>query len=131
MAKKNFDFQTKEKKSLGVLIHNLRVEKNISLRKFAITIGLPPSNVTYIENGNNAPTAEIYAKVIGLLQPSTKDRRKMDDLYSKIRNSPPPDVCAVLLKNSKLSEKLKLLDGVELSQAQLINIEKLFISFKN
>ena len=131
MAKKNFDFQTKEKKSLGVLIHNLRVEKKISLRKFAKNIGLPPSNVTYIENGNNAPTAEIYAKVIGLLQPSTEDRRKMDNLYSKIRNSPPPDVCAVLLKNSKLSEKLKLLDGVELSQAQLINIEKLFISFKN
>ena len=131
MAKKNFDFQAKEKKSLGVLINKLRVEKKLSLRKFAIKIGLPPSNVTYIENGNNAPTAEVYAKVVDILQPSTEERRMMDDLYAKIRNSPPPDVCAVLLKNSKLSEKLKILDGVELSQAQLINIEKLFISFKN
>ena len=130
MAKKDFETQKTNKEALGTLIRNLRIGKGISLRKFAKAIGLPPSNVTYIENGNNVPTAEVYIKIAGVLQPDAYSKGILDDLYSRIRNIPPPDICSILLQNKELGEKLMMLKDVQLSKEQLINIEELFSSFR-
>ena len=64
MAKKNFSSQCNEKDALGKLISKSRVKKGFSLRKFAENIGLSPSNMTYIEKGVNAPTAEVYERIL-------------------------------------------------------------------
>ena len=131
MAKKNFDKQIKEKISLGELISKLRQEKKISLRRFAELIGLPPSNLSYIEKGINVPSAEIYQRIVDKLDPSEQEHKKLDELYIIIRNVPPPDVCGVLLQNIELGEKIKLLSNIQLTSTQLESIEKLFLKFNN
>lgn len=131
MAKKNFDKQIQEKISLGELISKLRQEKKISLRKFAETIGLPPSNLSYIEKGINVPSAEIYQRIVDKLEPSEQEHKKLDELYIIIRNVPPPDVCGVLLQNIELGEKIKILSNIQLTSTQLESIEKLFLKFNN
>lgn len=131
MAKKNFDKQIKEKISLGELISKLRQEKKVSLRRFAETIGLPPSNLSYIEKGINVPSAEIYQRIVDKLEPSEQEHKKLDELYIIIRNVPPPDVCGVLVQNIELGEKIKLLSNIQLTSTQLESIEKLFLKFNN
>lgn len=131
MVKKNFDKQIKEKISLGELISKLRQEKKVSLRRFAETIGLPPSNLSYIERGINVPSAEIYQRIVDKLEPSEQEHKKLDELYIIIRNVPPPDVCGVLVQNIELGEKIKLLSNIQLTSTQLESIEKLFLKFNN
>ena len=130
MAKKNFVPLSKDKCALGKLITALRTEKNISLRKLADAIELSPSNLSYIENGTNVPTAELYQKIIEVLTPPPEKHRALDRLYTAIRNAPPPDACEVLLQNAELVEKIRLLKGVQLSPQQLKTIEELFTTFK-
>ena len=67
MAKKNFSAQSEEKITFGKLISDLRIKKGLSLRKFANAVGLPPSNMTYMEKGASIPTAEIYTKMLNIL----------------------------------------------------------------
>lgn len=131
MSKKNYSAQSKEKIALGRFICKLREEKGFSLRKFANIIGLSPSNMFYIENGINAPTAETYKKIIFILQPNDKAHMKLDRLYSTIRNMPPPDVCSILMRNPEIGEKIRMLENINLSFHQLKRIEELFIALKN
>lgn len=131
MAKKDYDNEKHNKETLGKTISKLRIEKNVSLRYMAKSISIPPSNLTYIEGGKNVPTADLYLKIIDFLQPSEMIRKKMDDLFIKIRHTPPPDVCNILIDNSELGEKLRLLHNVSLTKDQLTSIGELFVSFKN
>lgn len=130
MAKKNFEVQYDDKQSLGKLICCLRKDQKLSLRKFASAISIPPSNVSYIEKGVNAPSPEVYSKIINVLSPNRQEHQEMDMYYCKIRNVPPPDVCEILLKTPELREKLRLLDDVPLSSNQLESIGTLFATFK-
>ena len=82
MAKKNFTQQSKEKIAFGKLICKLRIKEDFSLRKLAEAIGLPASNLSYIENGVNSPTAEIYNKIINVLRPNKEEHEKLDKLYN-------------------------------------------------
>lgn len=130
MAKKNFEVQYGDKQSLGKLICRLRKDKKLSLRKFANAINIPPSNVTYIEKGVNAPSPEVYSTIINVLSPNVQEHQEMDMYYCKIRNIPPPDVCEILLNIPELREKLRLLYNVPLSSKQLESIGTLFSTFK-
>lgn len=128
MPKKNFNAQ-QDKIVLGKLIAKLRADKNISLRQMAQGINIPPSNLTYIEDGRNVPTANVYSRIIDFLKPINKVQKQMDDLYTKIRHAPPPDVCNILMENKGLGERIKLLQDISLSPEQLSSIEELFASF--
>ncbi len=130
MAKKNFGVESDAKQSLGYMISRLRQSKNMSLRQFAKAINIPPSNVTYIEKGVNAPSPEIYSKIVGALSPNVQERQEMDMYYCKIRKIPPPDVCEILLKTPELREKLRILGDLNLSSNQLESIGTLFSTFK-
>ena len=110
------------KKQLGKLIAQCRGD-NMSANKLAIAIGLSRSNLKYIEDGVNAPTAEVYEQIVDVLQPPPMKRKKMDDLYMTIRQTPPPDVCHALMNNRQLmelvrsvDEKIKLLNDSEAAQ---------------
>ena len=128
MAKKNFSSETEKKQALGKLIAQCR--GNISQRQLAKMIDLPPSNLTYIENGVNVPSPEVYLKIMQTLNPKPKIRQKMDKLYMEIRKLPPPDVCNVLMKNTEMVDKLRILSETSLTQGQLQRVEELFNSFK-
>ena len=54
-------------KELGQLIRDCR--GTLSQSKLAKKVGLPRSNMKYIEDGVNAPTAEVYEKLIDTLKP--------------------------------------------------------------
>ena len=129
MAKKDFDNYNQEKNALGRIIEKLRVEKNYSLRETAYNVKIPPSNLTYIERGINVPTADVYLRIVDFLCPNDKILKRMDDLYTKIRQVPPPDVCTIIIENDGLNEKIRLLKNVALTPEQLASIEKLFVSF--
>ena len=117
---------TKQKKALGEQLKKCRGE--ISLRKIADEIGLPPSNLKYIEDGVNAPTGEVFRKLILVLNPDTKTRSKMDKLYMAIREAPPPDVCDVFIKNQALVSALRPLGGLKLNTAQIKELQKCILS---
>lgn len=131
MAKRNFGAQSKEKSALGKLISKLRNEKNLSLRKLAVAVGLSPSNMTYIEKGTNIPTAEVYEKILKELKPTIEDKNEMDKLFCKLRKIPTPEVCQVILNNYELGERIKAIGDTILTTEQLNLVEELFKSFGN
>ncbi|MEG0077027.1 hypothetical protein [Anaerorhabdus sp.] len=118
----------KLKKQLGVEIIKCRGETR-SQRSLAMALGLPPSNMKYIEDGINAPSGEIYGKIIDELKPPPKNRGKMDELYSRIRKVPPPDICNIINENRELYKLIRFLNGVTLTNEQLKQTEDLFRSF--
>lgn len=115
------------KKQLGQEIATCRGER--SQRNLASSIGLPPSNMKYIEDGVNAPTHDIYAKIIEVLKPPPKQRVIMDKLYTAIRKSPPPDVCETINSNQKLFDVFRLINNQQLSQEQITRAKELFQNF--
>lgn len=131
MAKKNFIIQSEAKNALGKLISKLRSEKKLSLRKLALAVGLSPSNMTYIEKGTNAPTAEVYDKILKELKPKNEEKMEMDKLFCKVRKIPTPEVCQVILNNYELGERIKTIGNTVLTSEQLNLVEELFNSFSN
>lgn len=127
MAKKDFASEWENKQALGRMIIQCRC--GMSQRKLAKEIGIPPSNLTYIENGVNVPSPDVYAKIIKVLNPTIEEHMEMDKLYSTIRNVPPPDVCEVILNHDGLGNTLKLLTGKTLTKQDIKRIETLFCSF--
>lgn len=118
------------KKQLGKEIAKCR-GKTRSQRNLANAIGLPPSNMKYIEDGVNAPSGEVYLKIIAELKPLSRQLKKMDKLYAAIRKTPPPDVCQIINSNQELFETVRLLGGLILNEEQLKKTEMLFKSFIN
>ncbi len=127
MPKKNFDSKQEQKQQLGAMLALCRGKR--SLREIARAIEIPASNLSYIEKGINAPSPEVYEKIILELAPSNEKRQEMDALYSCIRDLPPPDVCEILITNNELNNSLRLLGNKQISNDMLIQINKLFASF--
>ena len=127
MPKKNFDSKQEQKQQLGAMLALCRGER--SLREIARAIEIPASNLSYIEKGINAPSPEVYEKIILELAPSEDKRQEMDVLYSYIRDMPPPDVCEILIANNGLNNSLRLLGNKQISNDMLMQINKLFASF--
>lgn len=126
MSKKNFDGKKEQKQQLGAMLTLCRGKR--SLREIARAIEVPASNLSYIEKGINAPSPEVYEKIIIELSPSDKKRQEMDVLYSCIRNLPPPDVCEIIVANNELNNSLRLLANKHISNDMLIQINNLFAS---
>lgn len=93
------------KKKLGKIISKCRGKT--SQRSLAKSVGLPPSNMKYIEDGINAPTAETYTSIIQNINPDKKTHDEMDRLYSVIRGAPPPDVCNIVLNQKGMNDTLR------------------------
>jgi hypothetical protein len=110
------------------LIAEIRGQR--SLRKISEPSGIPASQLQYIERGTMAPTADVYPKLLDVLQPDKKQREEMDQLYMTIRKTPPPDVSGIICNNIGLNGILRGLGGQRLTDAQLSQVEKLLASFK-
>ena len=118
----------KNKKKLGRKISILRGK--MSQRELAKQIGLPNSNLKYIEDGVNAPTHEVYESIIKVLSPSPEKRKEMDELFSSIRKTPPPDVCNIIIETEGMNDVIRLIDGIPLDNKQIEQVKELFTSFK-
>lgn len=115
-------------KELGKLIVKCR-ENKLSQSKLAEKVGLPRSNMKYIEDGINAPTAQVYEKLVEVLSPDKKTQIKMDNLYMTIRKVPPPGICKTIIGNEKLVDALRLLDNCNLTDEQTTALAGLIESF--
>ena len=105
--KHEIDIKKELKIELGQIIKSNRGAKGDSQRGLAKAIDLPNSNLKYIEDGINAPSFEIYKKIMIELNPNSKDREKMDYLYSRIRGTPPPDICEFMLANNEMFDSIR------------------------
>ena len=120
----------KEKQALGKLIVKCREAHNVmSQRQLASAVGLPPSNMKYIEDGVNAPTSDVYAKLIDVLQPSKSTRKKMDEHYMALRKAPPPDVCKTVMDTNGFVDALRMFEGQPITDAQAEQLQLLLASF--
>ena len=113
---------------LGVLIRNCR--GTLSQSQLAKRVGLPRSNMKYIEDGVNAPTADVYDQLIKELMPDLQTRQRMDRLYMAIRKVPPPDVCRTITQNKDLVDAMRKLEGCNLTPDQIKRVAALFASFQ-
>ena len=129
MPKKKTNDKKKKRaqERLGACIVKCRGE-NLSQSRLAQQVGLSRSNMKYIEDGVNAPTQEIYQKIIDALQPEGTMRDQMDRLYMTIRKVPPPDVSNLLTENPELVKAVRVLNGQKLTRTQLKQITQLFTS---
>jgi transcriptional regulator with XRE-family HTH domain len=101
----------------------------LSQRKLAQAVGLHPSNMKYIEDGVNAPSHDVYAKIIEELKPPPRQRAVMDKLYTTIRKTPPPDVCETINSNQELFDVFRLINSQKLSKEQITRAKELFKTF--
>lgn len=113
---------------LGLLIRDCR--GTLSQSQLAKRVGLPRSNMKYIEDGVNAPTAEVYDKLIKELKPDLQARQRMDLLYMAIRKVPPPDICRTITQNKDLVDAMRKLEGCNLTSDQIESVAALFASFQ-
>lgn len=104
---REIDHKKELKEELGELIKFNRKEIGESQRGLSKAIGLPNSNLKYIEDGINAPSFEIYKKIMAKLNPNSKARERMDYLYSAIRGTPPPDICEFILANNEIFNSIR------------------------
>lgn len=116
------------KKNLGALI--VRCRGTLSQSQLAKRVGLSRSNMKYIEDGINAPTADVYDKLIKELKPDLHTHRRMDHLYMAIRKVPPPDVCRTITQNKDLVDAMRKLEGCNLTSDQIESVAALFASFQ-
>ena len=126
-------FIKQQKLLLGQAIKAIRTDDErgyVSLRKLEDAVGIPASNIKYIEDGVNAPSPEAYEAIIKELNPTDTERKDLDRLYSLIRGTPPPDVCKIICANEGLNNALRVLDNQTLTKEQIAEVTALLTSIK-
>lgn len=126
-------FIKKQKLLLGQAIKAIRTDDErgyVSLRKLEVAVGIPASNIKYIEDGVNAPSPEAYEAIVKELNPTDTERKELDRLYSLIRGTPPPDVCKIICANAELNNSLRVLEDQILTKEQIAEVTALLTTFK-
>lgn len=126
-------FIKQQKLLLGQAIKAIRTDDErgyVSLRKLEVAVGIPASNIKYIEDGVNAPSPEAYEAIVKELNPTDTERKELDRLYSLIRGTPPPDVCKIICANAELNNSLRVLEDQTLTKEQIAEVTALLTSFK-
>ena len=126
-------FIKQQKLLLGQAIKAIRTDDErgyVSLRKLEVAVGIPASNIKYVEDGVNAPSPEAYEAIVKELNPTDTERKELDRLYSLIRGTPPPDVCKIICANAELNNSLRVLEDQTLTKEQIAEVTALLTSFK-
>ena len=126
-------FIKQQKLLLGQAIKAIRTDDErgyVSLRKLEVAVGIPASNIKYIEDGVNAPSPEAYEAIVKELNPTDTERKELDRLYSLIRGTPPPDVCKIICANAGLNNSLRVLENQTLTKEQIAEVTALLTTFK-
>ena len=126
-------FIKQQKLLLGQAIKAIRTDDErgyVSLRKLEVAVGIPASNIKYIDDGVNAPSPEAYEAIVKELTPTDVERKELDRLYSLIRGTPPPDVCKIICANAELNNSLRVLEDQILTKEQIAEVTALLATFK-
>ena len=65
-------------KTIGARIRTVRIERGLSLRDLAFSIGIEASNLSVIENGKSNPQILTYAKIAAALKIHLSDLFSVD-----------------------------------------------------
>ena len=126
-------FIKQQKLLLGQAIKAIRTDDErgyVSLRKLEVAVGIPASNIKYIEDGVNAPSPEAYEAIVKELNPTDTELKELDRLYSLIRGSPPPDVSKIICANAELNNSLRVLEDQILTKEQIAEVTALLTTIK-
>ncbi|WP_317854477.1 helix-turn-helix domain-containing protein [Chakrabartyella piscis] len=81
--------------NFGVYLREKRIERNLTLRKFATLIDKTPSTISGIENGDKtAPSDEVLKSICTVLQLNSEEGKLLYDLAleTKTNNTIPADI---------------------------------------
>lgn len=101
-------------------------DSQCGLAKF---IDLLNSNLKYIGDGINAPSLEVYKKIILRLNPNDNDKGRMYYLYSLIRGILPPYICEFMIENDEVFNAIRK-NKYKLTRTQSGQLNKLLKSFE-
>jgi len=79
----------KDEKTFGSFLREKRLEKEISLRRFAAMLGLSPVHMSNLENDRRpAPKYDVLERIALLLLLSKSEKEEMYDLAAKSKAAP-------------------------------------------
>lgn len=104
------------------LLSRLRLKKGVSLRQFAKSVGLQPSNYCNVEAGSLPPpsgtTVEKMAGELGL-EKGTTSYQQFLDLAAKARDEIPADVERIVRERDAIPGLLRTIDNSKISDVKL------------
>jgi putative transcriptional regulator len=75
-------------RAIGGKIRSLRMERNMSLKDLAYSIGMEASNLSVIENGKSNPQLLTYAKIAAALHITLQDLFTLDFDFQAFAEDP-------------------------------------------
>ena len=114
--------QSSSAETFGSYIRDLRINNNIGQRELAKKIGVAASYLNDIEkNKRKAPRADLIKKLSVILK---ADFNLLNDLAANSKKSLAPDIVDFIEKNPKVISLLRAAKNSDLSDEEIISIEK-------
>lgn len=109
----------------GKFVKEKRIAIQISLRSLARELGISPSYLSDIENGNRkALSSEKLELLVNALRLNEEDAQTMYDLAGQALNELPPDVPQYLLKNDAAIAALRRAKELDASEEEWLKFIK-------
>lgn len=102
--------------NFGEFLRAKRIERRLTLRKFAALIGKAPSTISGIENGDKtAPSDEVLKSICMVLQLNSEEEKLLYDLAleSKTNNTIPADITDTIKKSNTVRIALRVAKNLD------------------
>ena len=97
------------KSEYGVLLVDLIKKKGMTQADFCKELGKKkPYFYDFIREKSNPPPQDVQLKIIEILQPKERDKIKLLNLASELRNELPADITKFLLNNKKEYDEIRI-----------------------
>lgn len=110
----------------GTALNQIRMSRNLSLRKFASIIEFTPAYISDLEKGNRLPTLEVLSRVSQKIILSEEEKKLLNEGYRFAHPSIfiPIDVMYYILENDLVDsiKKLEKLDKKGTKIKKLVSI---------
>ena len=101
---------THKRRTFGELLREKRVEKGFSLRKFAAEVGVSPTYLSQVEQGNvQPPTADRVKRMAELLGENP-------DLWIALAGRVPEDLPPIIQQHTEVPDLLRAVKGLTADQ---------------
>jgi transcriptional regulator with XRE-family HTH domain len=100
----------KHHKTFGEALREKRIEKGFSLRKFAQLVGVSPTYLSQVEQGNvDPPTADRVKRMAELMEESP-------DEWTALAGRVPEDLPAIIQEKTEVPDLLRAVQGMTADQ---------------
>lgn len=122
-----------DKKKLGKWIKQARESHNpyLSQRQLALAVEITNASLSSIESGCIFPSERVFLNILDKLQPPSKRRNEMLELFARAKETPPPDINEKLSKSPDLWNLVRELLKLNPTEAQSREILQMFRQFEN